>query len=79
MTEFFKKITKSDIRNVLALITTIGCFVLLYLLQVRAIPTVNKDIINIAVGFVFGGMLSGVSGYYFGASKSDKENSDDKV
>jgi hypothetical protein len=73
MTEFFKKITKSDIRNILAIITVIGCFVLLYLLQIKAVPADNKDVLNIAVGFVFGGLLSGVGGYYFGASKSDSK------
>ena len=78
MTEFFKKITKSDIRNILAIITVVGCFILLYLLQVKAIPVENKDVLNIAIGFVFGGMLSGVGGYYFGASKTDTKPDDSK-
>jgi hypothetical protein len=43
------------------------------LLQVKAVPIENKDVLNIAVGFVFGGALSGVMGFYFGSSKSDNE------
>lgn len=71
MTEFLRKITSKDIRNILAVIIVIGCFTLLYLLQIKEIPKENKDVINIAVGFVFGGALAGVVGYYFGSSKTE--------
>lgn len=70
MTEFFKKITSGDIRNILAVITTFGCFSLLYLLIYKEIPVANKDIINVVVGFVFGSAMTGVFGYYFGSSKA---------
>ena len=73
MKKFFDGINKTDIRNILAIITTLGCFILLYLLQVKAVPIENKDVLNIAVGFVFGGALSGVMGFYFGSSKQDNE------
>ena len=63
----------SDIRNIIAIISVIGCFILLYLMQIKAIPVENKDVLQIAIGFVFGGLLSGVAGYYFGASKADNE------
>lgn len=77
MGEFWKKISKSDIRNVLAVIATVGCFILMYLMQVKAIPVENKDVVNIAVGFLFGGALSSVFGFYFGASKTeDKKESE---
>ena len=79
MKNFFQNIGKAEIRNILAIIVTVGCFVLLYLLQIKPVPTENKDVLNIAVGFVFGGGLAGVIGYYFGASKSapGKPNSND--
>lgn len=77
MTEFLKKVTKADIRNILALVVVIGCFILLYIMQVKAIPVENKDMINIAVGFVFGGALAGVIGYYFGGNKVDTPKTDD--
>ena len=67
MTEFLKKITKTDIRNIIAVITVVGCFILLYLLQVKEVPAGNKDVLNI--GFVFGTGLGGVFGFFFGSSK----------
>lgn len=74
MPEWLKRLTKTDIRNSLAIIIVLGCFTLMYIMQVKAIPPENKDIINIVCGFVFGGALSGVVGYYFGATKTDKKD-----
>lgn len=71
MTEFLKKITKSDIRNILAVISVLGAFVVLYLLIITPIPAANKDTVNLALGFVLGGLVGGVSGFYFGASKGE--------
>lgn len=73
MTEFLRKITSKDIRNILAVIIVIGCFVLLYIMQIKDIPVGNKDVVLTAVGFVFGGALAGVVGYYFGSSKSETD------
>lgn len=71
MTEFLKKVTKSDIRNILAVITVLGAFFLLYQMLYKPIPSDNKDIVLTSVGFVLGGLVSGVAGYYFGASKGE--------
>ena len=79
MKKFFDKLGTTEIRNIIAVITIIGCFVLLYLLQMKSIPIENKEVLNTAIGFVFGGMLSGVSGYYFGASKNDKSNENKNI
>lgn len=74
MPEWLKRLTKTDIRNSLAIFIVIGTFILMYLLQVHPVPAENKDIVNIGVGFIFGGALAGVVGYYFGSSKADKKN-----
>ena len=71
MPEWLKRLTKSDIRNSISVIIVIGCFTLLYIMQVKPVPTENKDIVLTAIGFVFGGALSGVVGYYFGSSKPE--------
>lgn len=71
MTEFLRKITKSDIRNILAVITVISAFVLLILMLFKPIPVENKDILNISIGIVLGGLLGGINGFYFGASKTE--------
>ena len=74
MPEWLKRLTKTDIRNSLAIFIVTGTFILMYLLQVRPIPPENKDIVNIGVGFIFGGALAGVVGFYFGSSKTDKKH-----
>jgi len=76
MPEWLKRITKTDIRNILAIIIVIGSFLFLYLLQVRPIPEQNHDLVLTAGGFIFGGALAGVVGFYFGATKGDKKGSD---
>ena len=78
MPEWMKRLSKSDIRNSLAIIIVLGCFVLLYILQVKEIPAPNKDIVLTAVGFVFGGALAGVVGYYYGNTKTDVKKEDEK-
>ena len=74
MPEWLKRLTKTDIRNSLAIIIVVGSFLLLYLLQVRPIPEQNHDLVLTAGGFIFGGALAGVVGYYFGSSKTDKKH-----
>ena len=44
--------------------------VYIYVLVFKAVPTENKDLINVIGGNVIGG-LGIVLGYYFGASKKD--------
>jgi len=77
MPEWLKRLTKTDIRNSLAIIIVLGCFGLVYLLQVKAIPEQNHDIVNIVAGFIYGGALAGVIGFYFGSTKTDKQSKND--
>lgn len=72
MKKLLDKIGTTEIRNILAVLTVVGCFILLYLLQIKPIPEGNKDVLNVAIGFVFGGLLGGVAGFFFGSSKDDK-------
>ena len=72
MPEWLKRLTKTDIRNSLAIIIVLGCFGLVYLLQIKPIPAENHDIVNIVAGFIYGGALAGVIGFYFGSTKTDK-------
>lgn len=71
MTEFLRKITSKDIRNVLAVIIVVGSYVLFYFLVIKEVPAANKDLLNIVAGMLFGGPLAAVSGYYFGSSKTE--------
>jgi len=67
--KLFDHIGAAEIRNALAIVTTLGGFILLYLMLIKEIPAGNKDVLNVAVGFVFGSGFTGVYGYYFGSSK----------
>ena len=69
MKRFWDKIGTTEIRNIIAVIAVIGAFILLYLMIIKPIPPANKDTLNLAIGFVFGGLVGGVSGFFFGASK----------
>lgn len=67
--------SKTSIAHILGVIIVIGSFFLVYLLIMKPIPIENKDVVNIAVGFIMGGALAGVTGYFYGASKpTDKTN-----
>jgi hypothetical protein len=73
MPEWLKRLTKTDIRNTLAIFIVVGCFILMYLLQMKPIPEQNHDLVLTVGGFIFGGALAGVVGYYFGSTKTDKK------
>lgn len=69
----WEKISKQSIRNILAVITVVGCFILLYLFATNPIPSANKDVLLTLGGVMFGAGIGGVFGYYFGSSKTDTE------
>jgi hypothetical protein len=73
MKRFLETFSKTSIANILGVIIVFGCFILLYIMTIKEIPAGNKDVVNIAVGFIFGGGLSGVIGYFYGASKSSNK------
>lgn len=70
MTQFFRKIETTDIRNILAVLYVTMVLVYIYVLVFKPVPAENKDLVNIIGGNVIGG-LGIVLGYYFGASKKD--------
>jgi lipoprotein signal peptidase len=73
MNELFGKITSKDIRNILAVIIVLGSFILVYLVIIKAIPPENRDIAHTSLGFILGGAMAGVVGYYFGSSKNETD------
>jgi hypothetical protein len=74
MKRILETFSKTNIAHILAVMIVIGCFVMLYLMMVKEIPTANLSTVNIAVGFVFG-LLGVVAGYFYGASKpADKKD-----
>ena len=71
MKKFFEKIGTTEIRNTIAVISVVGAFIMLYLMIIKPIPAQNKEIVLLSVGVVLGGLIGGVNGYFFGASKKD--------
>ena len=74
MPEWLKRLTKTDIRNTIALTIVYGVFIALFLLIYTPIPKENHDTVNVMVGFITGTALGGIMGFYFSSSKSDKKN-----
>lgn len=70
---WLQRISTTSIRNIIAIISVVGAFLMLYLAFIKPIPAENKETVNLAVGFVLGGLIAGVNGYYFGASKKDEK------
>lgn len=66
-----KWISNRNVRDVLAMIIIILSFIAVFVILRFPIPTENKDLVNVAFGFVLGSGVSGVIGYYFGASKNE--------
>lgn len=73
MGEFLRKISEGDIRSILSVTSVIGFFVVIILLIMKPVPDGNKDVLNVIVGFLGGGLIGGVAGYYFGASKESEK------
>jgi hypothetical protein len=71
MKRILETFSKTSIAHILAVMIVVGCFVLLYIMMVKEIPSANLSTVNIAVGFVFG-LLGVIAGYFYGASKQNK-------
>lgn len=59
----------AEIRNIISVITSIGCFIIIYLLIIKEVPERNHDIVIASVGYILGAANGMVYGYLFGASK----------
>lgn len=76
MTQFIKdvssKLSKVAVRHILAFVITIGCYGLIYVFTITAIPDSNKDVVLMAVGYIFA-QMGNVGSYFFGSSKNEEK------
>lgn len=72
MTEFLRKISSKDIRNIIAVMIVGGCFLLMYIFMIKEIPQVNRDLVMVAAGAIMSN-LKDVTGYFFGSSKNEAD------
>lgn len=63
-----EKKTETFVLFLAAFLVAVFCFTVVLLLF-HAVPATNKDMVNIFLG-IEGSAVTGVFGYYFGASKS---------
>lgn len=76
MTEFLRKLNKTDIRNIIAVLFCTGVIFFIYVLAYRAVPAANKDLVNVIGGSVMTG-VSTILSYYFGASKTNEKKEEE--
>jgi len=72
MNELFGKITSKDIRNIIAVMIVVGCFVLMYIFMIKEIPQINRDLVMVAAGAIMSN-LKDVTSYFFGSSKNEAD------
>jgi hypothetical protein len=77
MPEWLKRLTKTDIRNSIALTVVWGVFIALFMLITKPIPKENHDTVNVMIGYITGTALGMVFGFYFSANKNDKNLKDE--
>jgi len=70
-----EKDLKDKFQYALAAFIVLGFFAILGGLLMWAVPTENKDALNISLGALVGG-FSAVLGYFFGSSKGSSEKND---
>lgn len=71
--EIFSHVGRAQITNVIALVSVLGVFGLLFLLCFRAIPKENSQLMYMAVSQVLGLGFGIVIGFYFGSSKTEAD------
>lgn len=72
----WEKLNKISIQIIIAVMTTIGSYGLLYLLAFKEIPQGNRDLFNVLVGAVIGATLSAVIGWLYTTSKHSSQPPD---
>jgi hypothetical protein len=72
MNEIFGKISSKDIRNIIAVMFVIGCFLMIYLFMIRDIPAGSRDLLMVVSGAIVTN-LKEITGYFFGSSKNEAD------
>jgi uncharacterized metal-binding protein len=70
----WERLNKVSIQVIIAVMTVVGSYGLLYLLTFKEIPAHNRDLFNVLVGAVIGSTLSAVIGWLYTTNKHNKPN-----
>lgn len=71
MTDFFKKLSKTDTRTILAVLATLGVFSYVGLLFIVAVPQENVALLNTLLPMMVSTIVGLCFAFYFGSSKKD--------
>lgn len=67
----WERINKLSIQVIIAVLTTIGSYGLLYLLAFKKIPETNGDVFKVLIGAVVGSSLTAVIGWLYTTNKQN--------
>lgn len=62
----------SDVRNIMGLASILLSFAVIIILIFHPVPVENQQLVNVAEGFMLGGVCGGIVGYFFTSSVKDK-------
>lgn len=72
MKKILDTFSKTEVRNIIALLYIALCLGYIYVLAFVKVPAENKDLVNVLGGSVIGG-LGLILAYFFGASKGSEK------
>ncbi len=72
MKQVFLKIGRTEIRNIIAIIYTLGVFGFLFVLAFHTVSEKNNNLLNVLGGVIIGGQAT-ILGWFFGSSKNESD------
>lgn len=70
----WEKLSKVQIQHIIGILVVLLSFGLLYLLALNEVPARNEKLLDILIGSVIGSTLTGVIGWLYTQSKSNKSS-----
>lgn len=78
MSAFFHKISRTDVRNFIALLYISCAMAFLFSLIFKEVPPSNKDIVNIIAGTLIGG-VGVILSFFFGDKKGNSDSKEETI
>jgi heme/copper-type cytochrome/quinol oxidase subunit 4 len=70
----WEKLNKVSIQVIVAVVSIVASYGLLYLLIMKEVPAGNRDLLNIMIGVVCGSTVTGVIGWLYTHNKTRNGN-----
>ena len=69
----WEKISKVSVQVIIAVISVLGSYGLLYLIAFKEVPAGNRDLLNIMIGVVIGSTITSVMGWLYTTAKHNNQ------